>query len=173
MTLASLLRPGPPVTVVGFLRRWAARPAWVGQLARFGMVGGGASVLQLATYGFLADSVGAQPANIVSWLLSTLMATELHRRFSFGGSQSGTESDHVVGIASSLLALLLSASALATLDDPSGAVGVLALVVVNGVVGGLRFVVLRWWIVARWSRRLSTSAAGLGRQSRRQRRLRG
>ena len=173
MTLARLLRPGPTVTAVGLLRRREARPAWVGQLARFGVVGGGASGLQLATYAFLADSVGSQPANVASWLVSTLMATELHRRFSFGGSLSGTESDHVVGIATSLLTLLLSAAALAALDDPSGAVGVLALVVVNGLVGGLRFVILRWWMLAPRSRRPGTSAADPTRENRRQRRSRG
>ena len=148
MTLASVLRPGLPVVSAGTVRRRTA-PIWVGQLARFGVVGGGAGVLQLVAYAFLADSVGSQPANIASWLVSTLAATELHRRFSFGGSNSGTERDHAVGIVTSLVALLLSAVALAALDDPTGAAGVLALVVVNGVVGGLRFLVLRWWMVGR------------------------
>lgn len=144
MSLASLLRPALPTA--GRVGRRAAAP-WIGQLARFGMVGGAASVLQLATYAFLADSVGPQPANVASWLVSTLVATDLHRRFSFGGSRSGTEGDHVVGVVTSLLTLLLSAAALAALNDPSGAAGVLALVAVNGLVGGLRFVVLRWWMV--------------------------
>ena len=130
-------------------RRWTARPGWVGQLARFAAVGGGSGLLQMAMYAFLAESVGAQPANVVSWLVSTLVATELHRRFSFGGSRSGTESDHVVGVVTSLVTLLLSAGALAALNDPSGAAGVLALLAVNGLVGGLRFVVLRWWMLGR------------------------
>lgn len=131
-------------------RQWrTGRPGWVGELARFACVGGGSGLLQLSTYAFLADSVGSQVANVLSWLVSTLVATELHRRFSFGGSLSGAESDHVVGVVTSLVTLLLSAAALAALNDPSGAAGVLALVVVNGVVGVLRFVVLRWWMVGR------------------------
>lgn len=163
MTLASLVRTGDPATATGLVDRRAAAPAWVGQLLRFGVVGGGASVLQLATYAFLADSIGSQPANIVSWLVSTLAATELHRRFSFGGSRSGTESDHVIGMVTSLVTLLLSAVALTALNDPSGTAGLLALVLVNGVVGGMRFVVLRWWMVGRSPRRLGTPASGAGR----------
>jgi len=157
MTLAGTLRPDLPAAPSGRLGRRATTP-WIGQLVRFAMVGGGASVLQLATYAFLADSIGSQSANVVSWLVSTLMATELHRRFSFGRSGSGIEGDHAVGIVTSLLTLLLGAAALATLNDPSDAAGVLALVVVNGLVGGLRFVLLRWWMVGRSSRRFSTTA---------------
>ncbi len=168
MTVASVLRPGLPVVSAGTIRRRGA-PPWVGQLARFGVVGGGASVLQLVAYAFLADSVGSQPANIASWLVSTLAATEFHRRFSFGGSNSGTESDHAIGIVTSLVTLLISAVALAALDDPTGAAGVLALVVVNGVVGGLRFLVLRWWMVGRPAHRSprsrpSTPGSGPGRR---------
>lgn len=148
MSAASLLRPGRPTAHSGLLARRAA-PGWIGQLARFGVVGGGTSVLQLASYAFLADSAGSQLANVVSWLVSTLVATELHRRFSFGGSSSGAESDHAIGVVTCMATLLLSAAALALLDDPSGAAGVLALVVVNGLVGGLRFLVLRWWMVGR------------------------
>lgn len=149
MTLASLLLPAPG----GLPGRRVETPGWVGQLTRFGVVGGVASVLQLAAYTFLADSVGSLLANVLSWLVSTLVATEAHRRFSFGGSRSGSEGDHVVGVVTALLTLVLSAAALAGLDDPSGAAGVLALVVVNGLVGGLRFVALRWWMVRRPSRR--------------------
>lgn len=124
-------------------------PGWMRQLSRFGVVGGAASVLQLATYTFLTDSVGSQLANVLSWLLSTLAATEAHRRFSFGGSGSGAEGDHAVGVVTSLLTLVLGAAALTALDDPSGAAGGLTLVAVNGLVGVARFAVLRWWMVSR------------------------
>ncbi|WP_395725337.1 GtrA family protein [Nakamurella sp.] len=157
MTLAGILHPDFPAASAGQVGRRATAP-WVGQLARFGLVGGGASLVQLATYTFLADSVGSQPANVASWLASTLVATELHRRFSFGGSGSGIEGDHAVGILTSLLTLLLGAAALATLNDPSDTAGVLALVAVNALVGGLRFVVLRWWMVGRSSQRFGPSA---------------
>lgn len=121
----------------------------LGELVRFALVGGGASVLQLATYAFLADGVGSQAANILAWLVSTLVATEAHRRYSFGGARSGTESDHMIGIASSAVGLALGAAALSGLDNPTGAAGVLALIAVNGLVGLGRFGFLRWWLVSR------------------------
>lgn len=169
MTLAAAPRPTRPSA--GFRRRVpaglrrvpAAGTGWVGQLTRFALVGGGASGLQLAAYAFLADAVGVQAANVVSWLVATLLATELHRRFSFGapgpahrGGRRGTtdrvDGDHVVGVLTGLATLLLSAAALAALDDPSGTAGVLALVAVNGLVGLLRFAVLRWWLLDRPAR---------------------
>ena len=149
MSLAALTRTGgPAVARLGF----AAGPAgagWFSQLVRFGLAGGAASVIQLALYAFLADSVGAQPANVGSWLVSTLVATEAHRRYSFGTTGSGAEGDHVVGIVTSVVTLLLSTVALAALENPTGFAGVLALVAVNGMVGVLRFVALRWWMVGR------------------------
>ena len=153
MTLATLTRSdGSSATRVGALlvglgRR--ARPGWVLQLVRFGLVGGAASVVQLAMYAFLADSIGSQAANVASWLVSTLVATEAHRRYSFGSTTSGAESDHVVGILTSVLTLLLSTVALAALDNPTGATGVLALIAVNALVGVARFAALRWWMVGR------------------------
>lgn len=149
MTLTSDLRPGRPLGTAWLRARRVAAPGWLGQFARFGVVGGGSSVLQMAAYAFLADSIGSQPANVVSWLASTLLATELHRRFSFRGPLSGAEGDHVVGVVTSLAALLLGAATLAALGDPSETAGVLALMAVNVLVGALRFVVLRWWMVGR------------------------
>lgn len=150
MTLATLRRFGPAPSAGAWLAaRRGAVPGWAAQLARFGVVGGAASVVQLALYGFLADGVGSQPANVVSWLMSTLLATEAHRRYSFRTSGDGVDSDHVVGIATSLVTLLLSTVALAALDDPDGSTGVLALVAVNAAVGLLRFAALRWWMVGR------------------------
>ncbi len=146
MTLAQLLRLGPAPVVEAPAAR---RRGWTGQLARFGVVGGATSLLQLALYAFLADSIGAQAANVASWLVSTLVATEAHRRFSFGGSASNAEGDHAVGLGTSVLTLLLSTVALAALDNPTGAAGVAALIAVNAGVGLLRFGTLRWWMIGR------------------------
>jgi putative flippase GtrA len=131
--------PDPP--------RWIRRAGWFAQLVRFGLVGGAASVVQLGLYTFLADSVGSQLANVLSWLVSTMVATEAHRRYSFRTPGTGSTGDHTVGVVTSLLTLLLSTVALAALENPVGVAGVLALVAVNGIVGVLRFVTLRWWLV--------------------------
>jgi putative flippase GtrA len=150
MSLATLTRLGLPER---HLRPPERTAGWLRQLLRFAVVGGAASVVQLALYAFLADTIGAQPANVASWLVSTLVATEAHRRYSFGTAGANAESDHVAGVVTSLLTLLLSGATLAALGDPAGPAGLAALVAVNGVVGGLRFVVLRWWLVGRRGRR--------------------
>jgi putative flippase GtrA len=143
MTLATLTRPGGSAVARIAIRR----AGWFAQLVRFGLVGGAASVVQLGLYTFLADSVGSQLANVLSWLVSTMVATEAHRRYSFRTPGTGSTGDHTVGVVTSLLTLLLSTVALAALENPVGVAGVLALVAVNGIVGVLRFVTLRWWLV--------------------------
>lgn len=151
-----MLRPMTPAALTRTVGTAAAGAGRVSQLVRFGLVGGAASGLQLALYAFLAGSLGAQPATVVSWLVSTLVATEAHRRYSFpagahavAGRTGGAESDHLVGLLTSVATLGVSMIALAVLDDPTGAAGVLALVVVNAGVGLLRFVSLRWWLLGR------------------------
>ena len=125
------------------------RSGWPAQLVRFAVVGGAATVVQLALYAFLADSIGSQLANVASWLASTVVATEAHRRYSFGTAGPGAEADHAVGALTSVLTLLLGTVTLAALDNPTGFAGVLALCAVNGAMGLLRFGALRWWMVRR------------------------
>lgn len=155
MTLATLTRPSGATGARAGVQAVRAGTGPLFQLVRFGLVGGAASVVQLALYAFLADCVGAQPATIASWLVSTLVATEAHRRYSFPAAGATAapagraEGDHLVGILTSLATLALSMIAVAALDDPAGAAGVLALIAVNAGVGGLRFLSLRWWLVGR------------------------
>ncbi len=141
--MIALLQP-PALSSAG-----AGRSAIPGQLLRFGAVGGAASLVQLALFGCLASDVGSQLANLISWLVATILATEGHRRYSFGGPRSHAEADHALGLGTSLVALVLTSLALALLDNPVGATGVAAVVAVNGAVGLGRFVALRWWMVGR------------------------
>ncbi|TKV56330.1 hypothetical protein FDO65_20425 [Nakamurella flava] len=123
--------------------------ALAGQAARFAAVGGGATVLQLALYAFVADCVGAQVANVLSWSVATVIAGVAHHRFTFRLDHSGSERDHLVNLASSLAALLLSSAVLAVAGNPSGLLGTALLLAVNGTVGTGRFVLLRWWLTGR------------------------
>jgi putative flippase GtrA len=153
MMPAFLTRPGGPARACAG-RPWAVRvvgrrSGWPAQLVRFAVVGGAATVVQLALYAFLADSIGSQLANVVSWLASTVVATEAHRRYSFGTAGPGAEADHAVGALTSVLTLLLGTVTLAALANPTGFAGVLALCAVNGAMGLLRFGALRWWMVRR------------------------
>lgn len=120
-----------------------------GQGARFAAVGGGATLVQLAIYAFLADCVGAQPANAMSWLIATIVAGVAHHRFTFRLAHSGNERDHLVNLVSSLAALVLTSAVLAAAGNPAGAVGTALVLAVNGAVGTARFVLLRWWLIGR------------------------
>lgn len=121
----------------------------VGQGIRFAAVGGGATLVQLAVYAFLGDCLGAQLANVASWLIATLVAGVAHHRFTFRLDHSGSERDHLVNLSSSLASLLLCSAVLAVAGNPAGAVGILLLLAINGAVGSGRFVLLRWWLVGR------------------------
>ena len=145
--MIAILHP-PSMSTAG-----AGRSAIPGQLLRFGAVGGAASLVQLALFGCLASDVGSQLANLISWLLGTILATEGHRRYSFGGSRAHAEADHALGLGTSLVALVATSIALALLDNPVGVAGVAAVVAVNGLVGLARFVALRWWMVGRAAER--------------------
>jgi len=154
-----------------------------GQGLRFAVVGSLATVLQLGLYAFLSGSIGAQLANISAWLISTMVATAGHQRYTFGsviglgvrrapeqaGRTSGGwrtrpaggsgESDQLVGMLTSLTGLGLSSVVLAVLDQPAGLIGTIALVAVNTVVGAMRFLALRWWLVDRGTRSLIPQVA--------------
>ena len=84
-----------------------------------------------------------------------------HRRYTFQLTGRASESDHLVGLVSSLAALGLSSLALLLLVEPTGLVGVVALVAVNAAVGVVRFLALRWWWLGRGPRRRA-AAAGVG-----------
>ena len=125
------------------------RTGIAGEGLRFAAVGTAATGAQLTLYAFLTGSVGPQLANVLAWLISTLVANAAHRRYTFQLSGRASEADHLVGALSSLAALGLSSVALMLLDEPSGLDGVVALVAVNAVVGAARFVALRWWWLGR------------------------
>jgi putative flippase GtrA len=127
-----------------------------GQGVRFAAVGSLATLTQLALYAFLSDGLGAQAANVVAWLVSTVVATAAHQHFTFRVAGSAAESDHGFGMATSLAGLGLSSLLLAVLAQPEGVAGTLVLVGVNGFVGVLRFAALRWWLVVRPLARAAT-----------------
>ena len=128
---------------------WTLPAGLTGQGLRFVLVGSLAMVTQLGLYTFLAGSVGAQLANICAWLVSALIGNAAHHRFTFQVAGHAGESDHVVGLLTSLAGLGLSSLVLAMLDQPTGLGGTVAIVAVNAGVGALRFVALRWWLIGR------------------------
>lgn len=130
-----------------------------GQGLRFAIVGSLATVLQLGLYALLSGSAGAQLANICAWLVSTMVATAGHSRYTFGLSGRCAESDHLAGLLTSLIGLGMSSLVLAVLDQPAGLAGTIVLVGVNAAVGGARFVALRWLLIGRNARATALAAA--------------
>lgn len=124
-----------------------------GEGLRFAAVGMAATGAQIALYAFLDSSVGPQLANVLAWIASTLVANAAHRRYTFQLTGRASETDHLVGLVSSLAALGSSSLALVLLDEPTGLDGVVALVAVNAAVGVVRFLALRWWWLGRSLRR--------------------
>ena len=144
----SVTFPAPRTARLTAIRSARVRELAV-QGARFAAVGGGSTLIQLTIYSFVSDGLGAQLANVLSWLIATLIAGIAHYRFTFRLQHSGTEGDHVVNLVSSLAALLLTSAVLAAAGNPAGAIGTVLVLAVNGVVGTGRFVLLRWWLLGR------------------------
>jgi putative flippase GtrA len=115
------------------------------QAIRFAAVGSTATVTQLGLYYFLSGSVGSQLANVISWLIATVLANAAHQRYTFGVTGRTGESDQLIGLLTSLAGLGVSSAVLALLAQPTGAAGTVALIAVNAGVGALRFAALRWW----------------------------
>ena len=159
--------PGPRMRRLGW---------WVGyqdgrgaDFVRFVLVGGGSNVVYVLAFWLLA-SAGSQVANAVGFLVSTMLANELHRRLTFHARSTVrwyTAQWEGGGLAlAGLAATSMSLVALDQLvDQPSTTLESAVVVAVTGLVGLIRFVALRVW-----SRSGGTSAvdvpgglAGVGR----------
>ncbi len=118
------------------------------QFVRFVGVGGAANILYGLLFVLLAD-VGSQPANLAGSIASSALANELHRRLTFhaGGRVSWLRAQWEGG-GLAVAGMVATATALARFDalaPHSGAAAQLVVVaVVTGMVGLVRFTILRW-----------------------------
>jgi putative flippase GtrA len=112
---------------------------------RFTAVGSLATATQLGLYALTSGLVGAQVANVTAWLVSTMVGNAAQQRFTFQVPGARADSDRAVGLITSLAGLGASSLVLALLAQPDGLPGTIALVVVNTLIGALRFFALRWW----------------------------
>ena len=133
----------------GYLRHSDGVPA---QLVRFALVGGAANVVYFALFVLLRPE-GLMTANVVAATVSTALATELHRRVTFGaGDRTNWLAAQWESGGLAIAGLLASSAALAALNVAfPGASSVLAggfAIAVSAAVGGVRFVLLRGWIFA-------------------------
>src|SRR4051794_32384569 len=119
------------------------------QFARFVAVGVTSSLVYFAV--FLAlRGVGPQPANAAAMVLSSFLATELHRRVTFHArGRVGWLTAQWEGGGLAVAGLVATSLALATLDHVvAGAwwAQLLLIAGVTGTIGLIRFVALRLWV---------------------------
>ena len=117
------------------------------QFARFVLAGGSANLAYAALFLLLAD-LGELTANLAGSVVSAALANELHRRLTFrAGGRVAWWTAQWQGGATLGAALAASSLALALLDALTAGGGpilpLLAAAAVNGVIGLVRFLVLR------------------------------
>lgn len=118
----------------------------VGQAFRYSVVGTTGTGVYIGLY--LLLDLWTQPVvgNAVAWLITTVATNSVQRRFAFGVSdRMHVHVDQVVGLGSSGVALLATTLALAGLSGSDSTGQVVALVVVNVLVGVARFLTVRWY----------------------------
>ena len=124
------------------------------QFVRFLLVGGASSAVHAFLFTLLSASAGAVAANVAGASVSSVLATELHRRRTFrAGARVGWLTAQWQGGAVSLTGIVATTTALAGASavlGPTGLGAQLLLVgAVTGAVGLARFAALRWAFVRR------------------------
>ena len=149
MTCPTLLRCRPEgAELLGDLSARVRRDDAIAQFTRFVLVGATTTAVYAALFVSLSG-LGYLPAHLVSTVLTTGLANELHRRVSFHAEERVdwfTAQWEAGGVA--LVGLLATSTALGWLDSAAGdaplALQIALVASVTATIGGLRFVALRW-----------------------------
>ncbi|MFI6644646.1 GtrA family protein [Streptomyces sp. NPDC050504] len=130
--------------------------------ARFVLCGGGVGLASSFAVVALASWIPWVLANALTTVVSTLLATELHARFTFGAGGRATWRQHVQSAGSAAAAYLLTCVAMLVLQQLVAAPGVLLEQAVylsaSALAGVARFVVLRLVVFARGRSRAGDEA---------------
>lgn len=145
-----------PVRRVPATRRYRGvlRFPVIRQLLRFSGVGVICTAASLGLYALLRPWLGAQLANAVALVLTSLLNTALNRRLTFkiAGQQRRTR-DHLNGLVVIVVALVITGSSLGVLHwfNPDATVGdeLLATTLSGFLATAVRFSMLRHWIFRR------------------------
>lgn len=141
----------------------------VAAFVRFVVCGGGVSVLSSAALLLAGGRVPFAAANAVVTVVSTLLATELHHRFTFGTRGAGPAGPrvHAKSALTLLVAYLFTTAAVLLLDavhpHPSPLLAQAVYLAASGVAGTGRFLVLRLVVFARRPAPLGPGPAALNR----------
>ncbi|MEU0674591.1 GtrA family protein [Streptomyces sp. NPDC006172] len=141
--------------------RRPAEPTAVGAFARFVLCGGGVGLASSLAVAALATRLPWALANALVTVASTLLATELHARFTFGAGGHATWRQHVQSAGSAAAAYVVTCSAMLVLrqsvETPGATLDQVVYLSASALAGGARFVVLRLVVFAR--RRPRSAAA--------------
>ena len=141
----------PPPATAGATRPGGAGAA--GQLGWYTAIGIASTLAYLALFQLLREPVGAQPANLLAWVLTAVVDTAANRRYTFGlAGRAGAARAQLEGLAVFGLGYVLTSGSLAALDGATTGAGRTAelgvLVAANLAAGLLRFLLLRVWVFA-------------------------
>ena len=126
-------------------------PGLTGQLIRFAAVGVVSTVAYVILYALLRYGVGAQAANLIALVITTVGNTAANRSLTFGVHGPHQWWRHQLqGMAIFLLTLVLTSASLAVLDSLGGSahhlVEITVLVLASLLATALRFTLLRTWV---------------------------
>ncbi|GAB6897766.1 bifunctional glycosyltransferase family 2/GtrA family protein [Kineosporia succinea] len=125
-------------------------PGLTGQLIRFATVGLVSTLAYVVLYALLRDGIGAQAANLVALLVTTVGNTAANRSLTFGVHGPHRWWRHQFqGLAVFALTLLLTSGALALMGSAGSVhhvVEVVVLVLASLLATALRFTLLRTWV---------------------------
>ncbi|MFE0175601.1 GtrA family protein [Streptomyces sp. NPDC059002] len=128
-------------------------PGAFAAFARFVLCGGGVGIASSFAVAALASWLPWALANALITVVSTLLATELHARFTFGAGGRATWRQHTQSAGSAAAAYVVTCVAMAVLQQLVAAPGAVLEQVVylsaSALAGVARFVVLRLVVFAR------------------------
>ncbi|MBW5422422.1 hypothetical protein GKQ77_12755 [Streptomyces sp. BG9H] len=128
-------------------------PGAFAAFARFVLCGGGVGLASSFAVAGLASSIPWALANALVTVVSTLLATELHARFTFGAGGRATWRQHVQSAGSAAAAYVVTCVAMFALQQLVAAPGAVLEQVVylsaSALAGVARFAVLRLVVFAR------------------------
>ncbi|WP_448627443.1 GtrA family protein [Geodermatophilus sp. URMC 64] len=147
------------VAVCGTRKRLHGDDA-VAEFVRFVSVGVSSSVVYFALF-LTLRGIGPLRANVVAFVLSSVLANELHRRVTFhAGGRVGWLAAQWEGSALAVAGLLATSAALAALDGVLGTAWWAQLVLISavtGAIGLIRFAALRLWVFSGHPHRAAVS----------------
>ncbi|MEX0171193.1 hypothetical protein [Streptomyces sp. LMG1-1-1.1] len=145
-------------------RHESSAPGAFVAFARFVLCGGGVGVASSFAVGALAAWIPWMLANALVAVVSTLLATELHARFTFGAGGRATWRQHAQSAGSAAAAYVVTCAAMLVLQLLVTAPGAVLQQVVylsaSALAGVARFAVLRLVVFARTRSRAATAASG-------------